>query len=126
MLDLSELAVNDVKWLNIAISHIKKEFYKLKSNTQEQYKIHNCHFEEMVDFLDMYEYLADDRLAEQKRLAEKYEKEAAAQGVIYEYSTHLGHHLIPFDFDGHELIEKAPQADLVTLLEESTAASTSQ
>lgn len=80
MLDLSELAVNDVKWLNMAISHLKKEFYKLKSNTQEQYKIHNCHFEEMVDFLDMYEYLADDRLAEQKRLAEKYEKEAAAQG----------------------------------------------
>ena len=81
MLDLSELAVNDVKWLNIAISHLKREFYKLKANTQEQYKIHDCHFEELAEFFGMYEYLADDRLEEQQRLAEKYQTEAnQAQG----------------------------------------------
>ncbi len=82
MLDLSELAVNDVKWLNMGISHLKVEFYKAKDLIQEQYKVHDCYFDKLAEFFDMYQYLADDRLGEQERIVEKYREQfAEAKGV---------------------------------------------
>ena len=81
MLDISALAVNDMKWMNMAISHLKREFHRLKKRTQEQYNVNDLYFDELDEFFGMYEFLADNRLEAHQYIAEKYQTEAnQAQG----------------------------------------------
>lgn len=75
MLDLSDLAVNDVKWLNLAIKHLKAEFYDTKDFIQRNHKVHDSYFEQLDEFFGMYEHLANDRLKEKEHLATKYQNE---------------------------------------------------
>ena len=75
MLDLSDLAVNDVKWLNLAIKHLKAEFDDTKDFIQRNHKVHDSYFEQLDEFLGMYEHLANDRLKEKEHLATKYQNE---------------------------------------------------
>ena len=105
IVDIIELAVNDVKWLNMGISHLKAEFYKAKDLIQEQYKVHDCYFDKLAEFFDMYQYLADDRLGEQERIAEKYKDEYAAvkEGQVWLRPTP------PSDLHGNHATQKPPQ-----------------
>ena len=75
MLDLSDLAVNDVKWLNLAIKHLKAEFYHTKDFIQSNYKVHDSYFEQLDEFFGMYEHLANDRLKEKEQVVVVYQNE---------------------------------------------------
>ena len=75
MLDLSNLAASDVKWLNLAIKHLKAEFYDTKDFIQSNHKVHDSYFEQLDEFFGMYEHLANDRLEEKEEVVVMYQNE---------------------------------------------------
>jgi|SRR5690606_3766027 len=82
MLDAYCTGQNDVKWLSMGIDHLKEEFYKTRAFIQDQYKVSDAYFEKMAEFLDMYQYLADDRLQQQDRYVEKFKEEWEADKKV--------------------------------------------
>lgn len=72
MADLALTAESDMQWMSIAITDVKKRLKALKEELKTEH-IHGLYAFEHV--LDMYEYLAEERLNSHSTTAEKYQAE---------------------------------------------------
>lgn len=72
MADAYLLAENDMQWMNVAITDIKKRLKNLKEELGTEHVKGLFAFEHV---LDMYEYLSEERLASHSTMAEKYQAE---------------------------------------------------
>ena len=72
------VAESDMQWMNTAITHVKKEIKKLHTLAKNGEAISQYHFSELLTHLEMYEYLADDRLNYHAKEAESYNAELEA------------------------------------------------
>lgn len=79
LLDAVSLAASDMRWMNTAISHIRKEVVRLNKLAESGKEVSQYHFSELVTHLEMYEYLADVRSKyhtdESERLNDEFEQE---------------------------------------------------
>lgn len=72
------VARDDLQWMIIAISHIKKEIKELYSLAEQGGVIHQYRFSELITHLDMYEYLVDNRHDYHESQAKEYKQESEA------------------------------------------------
>lgn len=70
--DAYSLAESDMHWMNTAISHIRREVRKLNELAKSGKEVTQYHFCELIQHLDMYEYLAENRHDQHAKLAEEY------------------------------------------------------
>lgn len=79
--DAYSLAESDMQWMSTAISHTKKEIKKLHDLAKSGAVVTQYHFGELMQHLEMYEYLAENRHHSHAQLAEEYtQKYDAAKG----------------------------------------------
>ena len=79
--DAYSLAENDMHWMSTAISHIRREVRKLNELAKSGKEVTQYHFGELMQHIDMYEYLAENRHNQHAELAESYTaKYEAAKG----------------------------------------------
>ena len=71
MYDLASLAESDMRWMEVAITDIKKRIKELKKDLG----INATGFHALDNILDMYEYLAENRLNHYGEEAEAYKAE---------------------------------------------------
>ena len=71
MYDLASLAECDMQWMNVAITDIKKRIKELKKDLG----INATGFYALDNILDMYQYLAENRLNHYEEEAEAYKAE---------------------------------------------------
>lgn len=75
------LTESDMHWMSTAISHTKKEIKKLHDLAKSGAVVTEYHFCELMQHLEMYEYLAENRHNSHAQLAEEYtQKYDAAKG----------------------------------------------
>ena len=79
MHDIQSLAEYDMNWMQTAIDRIRRDFIDLSKNLQKQ-GVHQIYFDELRTVLDMYSYLAEERLAYHEKTAKQYEQEWKGQG----------------------------------------------
>lgn len=72
MADAYLLAENDMQWMSVALADIKKRLKDLKTELRVEHVRGLFAFEHV---LDMYEYLAEERLSSHSSMAEKYQAE---------------------------------------------------
>jgi hypothetical protein len=75
MHDLASMAECDMQWMNTAISYIRREIIKLNKSVKAGEEVTQHHFTDLIHHVDMYEFLADNRLAYHVEEAERYSKE---------------------------------------------------
>ncbi len=73
--DAHSIAEADLAWCDTAISDLKSKFKDHKEYMIKAYGAHEAHFAQIETFLEMYEYLIDDRLKYHKGEAESYKAE---------------------------------------------------
>lgn len=73
--DAYSLATNDMTWMSAALDSVRKEVERLQEVTKDGTQIRESHFNRLNTHLDMYTYLANDRLNSHTEESEKYEKE---------------------------------------------------
>lgn len=79
--DAYSLAESDMHWMSTAITHTKREIKKLHDLAKTGAVVTEYHFGELMQHLEMYEYLADNRHRLHAQQAEKYtQKYDAAKG----------------------------------------------
>lgn len=72
MADAYLIAENDMQWMSVALTDIKKRLNDLKTELTTENVRGLFAFEHV---LDMYEYLAEERLSSHSTMAEKYQAE---------------------------------------------------
>lgn len=75
MHDMASLAESDMQWMSTAITQVRKEIKRIHALAQNGEAISQYHFSELITHLDMYEYLADNRLEFHTKEAEAYKVE---------------------------------------------------
>jgi hypothetical protein len=75
MHDIASMSECDMQWMNTAISHIRREIIKLNKSVKAGEKVTQHHLIDLIHHVDMYKYLADNRLAYHVEEAERYSKE---------------------------------------------------
>ena len=73
--DAHSLATNDMTWMSTALDSVRKEVERLQKAAKDGTQIRESHFNKLNTHLEMYAYLADDRLNSHAEESEKYEKE---------------------------------------------------
>ena len=73
--DIYMCSENDMQWMNTAISFVRKEIKKLKELAVKGEEITQHNFTDLIHHIDMYEYLAENRLSYHQEEAERYSKE---------------------------------------------------
>ena len=79
MHDIQSLAEHDMNWMHTAIDRVRRDFIDLSKKLQKQ-GVHSCYFDDLRTVLDMYSYLAEERLAYHEKTAKQYEQEWKGQG----------------------------------------------
>lgn len=72
--DIYSCTESDMQWMNTAISHIRNEIKKLNTLVLGGEAITQYHFTDLIHHIDMYEYLAENRLEYHAEEAERYAK----------------------------------------------------
>ena len=75
MHDMATMAKCDMAWMYTVIKHIRQEIIKLNKLAEDGEQIYDFHFADLIHHADMYEYLADNRLAYHAEETERYSKE---------------------------------------------------
>ena len=73
--DAHLIAESDMQWMNTAIIHVRKKLKKLHALVENGEILSQYHFSELIIHLEMYEYIADDRLDYHAKEAKAYEAE---------------------------------------------------
>ncbi|WOE32962.1 MULTISPECIES: hypothetical protein [unclassified Acinetobacter] len=73
--DIYMCSESDMQWMNTAISFVRKEIKKLKELAVNGEEITQHNFTDLIHHIDMYEYLAEERLSHHVEKAEHYSKE---------------------------------------------------
>ena len=76
MHDMATMAESDVEWMSTAITQVRKEIKRIHALVKNGEIISQYHFSELITHLDMYEYLADNRLEFHSKEAETYKIES--------------------------------------------------
>ena len=61
MLDAHSLAESDLSWSVTALSDISRRFRDLKQTIQASHQVHDLYFDELKEFIHMYEYMVESR-----------------------------------------------------------------
>ena len=78
MLDAHSLAESDLSWALNAITDISRKFREVKKNLQQAHGIHDLYFDELKEFIHMYEYMVDSRHSYHQAQTERYKTEYEA------------------------------------------------
>ena len=73
--DTHSLATNDMTWMSAALDSVREEVKRLQEVAKDGTQIRKYHFNKLNTYLDMYAYLANDRLNSHTEESEKYKKE---------------------------------------------------
>ena len=71
--DIQDIATTDMKWMYAALEHIRLDVIKISKRLQER-GMDDGHLADLKIFLDMYYYLAIDRLEFHEFVREKLQK----------------------------------------------------
>ena len=75
MCDLASLAECDMQWMSTALEHVKKEISRLNGLSDSIGMLSGHHLSELLIHLDMYEYVASNRLSHYSEKMGIYEAE---------------------------------------------------
>ena len=79
--DAYGIAESDLSWSVTALSDLNYKFRQLKTNIQNAHHVSDAYFEDMQEFLHMYEYLIQSRHSYHQAQAKHYQQEwQAAKG----------------------------------------------
>ena len=79
--DAYGIAESDLSWSVTALSDLNYKFRQLKTNIQNAHHVSDAYFEDMQEFLHMYEYLIESRHSYHQAQAKQYQQEwEAAKG----------------------------------------------
>lgn len=81
--DVYSLAEYDLKWMQTALIHIQEQINKLSTSAKNKETILENHFSAILIHLEMYEFIAEKRIAYYLKETERYaqEWEATHRGV---------------------------------------------
>ena len=78
MLDAHSLAESDLSWSVTALGDLNYKFRQLKTNIQAAHNVSDAYFDDMQEFLHMYEYLIESRHSYHQAQAKRYKAEYEA------------------------------------------------
>lgn len=79
--DAYGIAESDLNWSVAALGDLNLRFRNLKTNIQAAHNVSDAYFDDMQEFLYMYEYLIESRHSYHQAQAKHYQKEwQAAKG----------------------------------------------
>lgn len=73
--DACGIAESDLSWSVTALGDLSCKFQSLKKSIQAAHNVSDIYFDEMQEFLHMYEYLIQSRHSYHQEQAEVYEQE---------------------------------------------------
>ena len=79
--DAYGIAESDLSWSVTALGDLNYKFRQLKTNIQNAHNVSDAYFDDMQEFLHMYEYLIESRHSYHQAQAKQYQQEwEAAKG----------------------------------------------